>query len=73
MITDTSNREHYYAVNKDKLRQARGERSAADVARRIDVSRQILCDWEAGRVRVRHSKLVQLADLYGEDLSYFLQ
>jgi transcriptional regulator with XRE-family HTH domain len=72
MIT-TENREHYYCVPPDRLIEARGDRRPSEAARVLGVTRQRICDWEAGRYRISHSMLVRLSELYRRPLEFFLR
>lgn len=57
------------AINFDKLRSARGNRTAASVAEAIGISRQHLWQIETGRRKPGSEILASLCWLYGIDLS----
>lgn len=43
-----------------------------DLARKLDITYQLYCDWERGAKRPSYEKLIKVADYYGVSLDYLL-
>lgn len=48
-----------------RLREARGDRSAAEVAAAIDVTVQTYYRWEIGKIAVPHARFQRVAEVLG--------
>lgn len=60
-------------INLEKLIEARGDRSRSSVAKALGITRQQIWNYETGSSEPPVSVLCALAELYGVQISEFVQ